>query len=93
MEVFNYSTLTRIWDRTIILDCIGSSLGYMVLSPSWIRKGLGLELSKDLRPSLILRYAICCCSAVNWQWPYTPGLTIVICVSVTSSTCSSVGFD
>ena len=37
------------------IGLIGSSLRYMVSTPNWIRKELGLGLIKSLRPSLIFK--------------------------------------
>ena len=55
MVVLNHSTLMRIWERTIILDCIGSSLRDRISSPNWVRERLGLGASEDMRPVLIFK--------------------------------------
>ena len=63
--IVNNSTLIRIWERTLILDCIRSSVWDRISSASWVRETLGLEANKDLRPILIFKVChlllLCCC--------------------------------
>ena len=56
MVVLNHSTLIRIRERAIILNCVGSSLGDKgFMSPNWVRERLGQGVNKDLRPVLIFK--------------------------------------
>ena len=50
--VLNHSTLIRIRDRAIILNCVGSSLGDRDLSSNWVRERVGQGVSKDMTPVL-----------------------------------------